>query len=73
MGSPVLATGRVSGVTGNVPGPPEGSGGPPGGATSPEGPYGMYMDRDQPLSGLGVGERSNLNFFPTHTQDHGDA
>ena len=51
MGSPVLATGRVSGVTGNVPGPPEGSGGPPGGATSPGGPYGLYVERDQPLVG----------------------
>ena len=54
MGSPVLATGRVSGVTGNVPGPPEGSGGPPGGATSTEGPYGLYVERDRPLSGLGA-------------------
>ena len=49
-----MATGRVSGVTGNVPGPPEGSGGPPGGATSPEGPYGLYVERDQPLTGLGA-------------------
>ena len=52
MGSPVLATGRVSGVTGNVPGPPEGSGGPPGGSTCPEGPNGLYLVRNQPLSGL---------------------
>ena len=49
-----MVTGRVSGVTGNVPGPPEGSGGPPGGATSPGGPYGLYVERDQPLSGLGA-------------------
>ena len=63
MGSPVLATGRVSGVTGNVPGPPEGSGGPPGGATSPEGPYGLYVERDQPLSGLGA--------FPPKAHAHG--
>ena len=49
-----MATERVSGVTGNVPAPPEGSGGPPGGATSPEGPYGLYVERDQPLSGLGA-------------------
>ena len=52
MGSPVLATGRVSGVTGNVPGPPEGSGGPPGGATSPEGLHGPRVEREKPLSGL---------------------
>ena len=52
MGSPVLATGRVSGVTGNVPGPPEGSGGPPGGATSPGGLHGPRVERDQPQSGL---------------------
>ena len=49
-----MATRRVSGVTGNVPGPREGSGGPPGGATSPGGPYGLYVERDQPLSGLGA-------------------
>ena len=52
MGSPVLATGRVSGVTGNVPGPPEGSGGPPGGATNPGGLRGPSVGRDQPLGGL---------------------
>ena len=54
MGSPVLATETVSGVTGNVSGPPEGSGGPPGGSTCPGGPYGLYVERDQPLSGLGA-------------------
>ena len=53
MGSPVLATGRVSGVTGNVPGPPEGSRGPPGGATNPGGLRGPSVERDQPLGGLG--------------------
>ena len=47
MGSPVLATGRVSGVTGNVPGPP-------GGATSPGGPYGLYVEGNQPLGGMGA-------------------
>ena len=52
MGSPVLATERVSGVTGNVPGPPEGSGGPPGGATNPGGLRGPSVGRDQPLGGL---------------------
>ena len=52
IGSPVSATGRVSGVTGIVPGPPEGSGGPPGGATSPRGLHGPIVGRDQPLGGL---------------------
>ena len=52
MGSPVLATGRVLGVTGNVPGPPEGSGGLPGGATNPGGLRGPSVGRDQPLGGL---------------------
>ena len=52
MGSPVLATGRVSGVTGNVPGPPEGSGGLLGGATNPGGLRGPSVGRDQPLGGL---------------------
>ena len=31
-----------------------GSGGPPGGSTCPGGPYGLYVERDQPLSGLGA-------------------
>ena len=29
-------------------------GGPPGRSTCPGGPYGMYVERDQPLSGLGT-------------------
>ena len=29
-------------------------GGPPGGSTCPGGPYGLYVERDQPLSGLGA-------------------
>ena len=32
----------------------KGSGGPPGGSTCPGGPYGLCMERDQPLSGLGA-------------------
>ena len=31
-----------------------GSGGPLGGSTCPGGPYGLYVERDQPLSGLGA-------------------
>ena len=31
-----------------------GSGDPPGGSTCPGGPYGLYVERDQPLSGLGA-------------------
>ena len=31
-----------------------GSGGPPGGSTCPGGPYGLCVERDQPLSGLGA-------------------
>ena len=31
-----------------------GSGGPPGGSTCPGGPYGLYMEGNQPLSGLGA-------------------
>ena len=52
IGSEVLTTGSVSGITGNVPGPPEGFGGPPGGATNPGGLRGPSVGRDQPLGGL---------------------
>ena len=31
-----------------------GSGGPPGGSTCPGGPYGLYVEGNQPLSGLGA-------------------
>ena len=31
-----------------------GFGGPPGGSTCPGGPYGLFVERDQPLSGLGA-------------------
>ena len=31
-----------------------GSGGPPGGSTCPGGPYGLCVERDQHLSGLGA-------------------
>ena len=51
IGSPVSATGKVSGVTGIVPGPPEGSRGPPGGATYPGGPRGLKWEGNQPLVG----------------------
>ena len=32
----------------------KGSGGPPGGSTCPGGPYGLYVEGNQPLSGLGA-------------------
>ena len=31
-----------------------GSGGPPGGSTCPGGPYGLNMEGNQPLGGLGA-------------------
>ena len=52
MGSPVLVTGKVSGLIGNVPGPPGGSRGSTKWATSPGGLRGPRVVRDQPLSGL---------------------
>src|SRR3954462_10019383 len=52
IGSMVLATGRVLGITGSVPGPPEVSGGPPSGATCPRRLRGPRVMRYQPLSGL---------------------
>ena len=51
IGSPVSATGKVSGVTGIVSGPPEGSRGPSGGATYPGGPHGLKWEGNQPLVG----------------------
>ena len=51
IGSPVSATGKVSGVTDIVLGPPEGSRGPPGGATYPGGPHGLKWEGNQPLVG----------------------
>ena len=50
IGSPVSATGKVSGVTGIVPGPPKGF----RGSTYPGRPYGLYVEGNQPLSGLGT-------------------
>ena len=37
-----------TGTTEGVPG------GPPGGSTCPGGPYGLYVEGNQPLSGLGT-------------------
>ena len=52
IGSPVSATGKVSGVTGIVPGPPEGSGGSTGRGPLPEGLMGC-MEKGTSPSGLG--------------------
>ena len=48
MGSHHTVTGIIRGVTDIVPGPAKGLRGPPGG------PYGLCVERDQPLSGLGA-------------------
>ena len=50
MGSPYSVAGNVRGVIGIVPGPPKGS----RGSTCPRGPYGLYVEGNQPLSGLGA-------------------
>ena len=50
MGSHHTVTGIIWGVTGIVPGPPKGF----RGSTCPRGPYGLCVERDQPLSGLGA-------------------
>ena len=53
IGSPVSATGKVSGVTGIVPGPPEGSRGSTGwGHLSRRAPW-AEVGREPALSGLG--------------------
>ena len=36
-----------------------GSGGPPEGSTCPGGPYGLYVEGNQPLSGLGATPRAH--------------
>ena len=51
MGSHHTVTGNIWGVYRDH---RRGSGGPPGGSTCPGGPYGLYVERDQPLSGLGA-------------------
>ena len=54
MGSPYSVARSVRGFIGIVPGPPKGFRGPPGGSTCPEGPYGLNMEGNQPLGGLGT-------------------
>ena len=54
MGSPYLVARSVGGFTGIVPGPPKGFWVPPGGSTCPGGPYGLNMEGNQPLGGLGA-------------------
>ena len=50
MGSHHTVTGNIRGYTGIVPGPPEGF----RGSTCPGGPYGLYVEGNQPLSVLGA-------------------
>ena len=52
MGSPVLVTGKVSGVIGNVPGPPGGSRGSTKWGHLPRRLHGPSVGGDQPLGGL---------------------
>src|SRR3954463_3858531 len=54
MGSHHTVTGIVWGLPILYRDHRRGSGGPPGGSTCPGGPYGLYVERDQPLSGLGA-------------------
>src|SRR3954463_10981201 len=54
MGSHHTVTGIVWGLPILYRDHRRGSGGPPGGSTCPGGPYGLYVERDQPLSGLGT-------------------
>ena len=50
MGSHHTVTGSVRGFIGIVPGPPKGF----RGSTCHRGPYGLYVEGNQPLSGLGA-------------------
>src|SRR3954463_9889105 len=52
MGSPVLVTGRVSGLSVTYRDHREGPGGPPSGATNPRRLRGPSVGGDQPLGGL---------------------
>ena len=54
MGSPYTVTGIVQGVSVLYRDHRRDSEGLPGGSTCPGGPYQLYMETDQPLSGLGV-------------------
>ena len=45
-----MVTGSIRGFAGIVPGPPKGF----RGSTCPGGPYGLYVEGNQPLSGLGA-------------------
>ena len=54
MGSPYSVTRNVRGLSVLYRDHRKGSGGPPGGSTCPGGPYGLYVEGNQPLSGLGA-------------------
>ena len=54
MGSHHTVTGSIRGFAGIVPEPPKGFQGSTGRSTCPGGPYGMYVEGNQPLSGLGA-------------------
>ena len=54
MGSHHTVTGIIRGFTDIVPGPLEGFRGSTGRVHLPGGPYGLCVERDQPLSGLGA-------------------
>src|SRR3989337_3397132 len=51
IGSPVSATGKVSGKSVLYRDHRKGPGGPPGGATYPGGPHGLKWEGNQPLVG----------------------
>ena len=54
MGSHHTVTGIIRGLPVLYRDPRRGSEGPPGGSTCPGGPYGLCVERYQPLSGLGT-------------------
>ena len=54
MGSHHMVTGIIRGLPVLYRDHRRGSGGPPGGSTCPGGPYGLYVEGNQPLSGLGA-------------------
>ena len=54
MGSHHTVTGIIRGLPVFYRDHRRGSGGPPGRSTCPGGPYGLFVERDQPLSGLGA-------------------
>ena len=54
MGSHHTVTGIIRGLLVLYRDHRRGSGGPPGGSTCPGGPYGLNMEGNQPLGGLGA-------------------